>query len=291
MISLDIHKTLKSAHGEMDLSVQLELKRGEFVTLYGKSGAGKTSLLRIIAGLLTPDHGRIEVHNNLWLDKRQGMNMPPRRRNVGFVFQDYALFPHMTVKQNLSFALKKGQSDDIVHELLEIVELSGLQDRKPNSLSGGQKQRVALARAIVQKPDLLLLDEPLSALDYAMRTKLQDYLLTVHRNYDLTTILVSHDLSEIVKLSSTVVLIEEGKIVNQGDPKVLFQQRKASGKFQFTGKILAMDPQDFLFVISILIGNDIVKVVVDENEAADLQVGDIIWVASKAFNPVIRKLI
>jgi len=170
------------------------------------------------------------------------------------------------------------------------VELGELKKRKPGSLSGGQRQRVALARVLVQKPEILLLDEPLSALDHEMRFILQGYILQLHREFGLTTLLVSHDISEILKMSDEIIELEQGKIIRQGQPLDIFSHKEVSGKFQFTGEVIGMVKQDFIFIISILIGKDMVKVIADEEEARTLEVGDKVLVASKAFNPVIKKL-
>lgn len=290
MISLSINKKLRSAAGEMLLELQLELEEKQLITIYGPSGAGKTSLLRIMAGLLTPDKGKIIFDTDTWLDTDRSICIPPQKRNVGLVFQDYALFPHMTVNENLLFALEKGDDKKIVQELIDIMELGGLQDRKPDMLSGGQRQRTALARALVQKPKLLLLDEPLAALDHEMRVKLQGYILKVHREYQLTTILVSHDIAEILKMSDQILMIADGKITTQGSPEEVFTHKEMSGKFQFTGEVMAMNKQDFIFIVTILIGKDLVKVIVEEDEAKQLMIGDKVLVAAKAFNPVIRKI-
>ena len=155
----------------------------------------------------------------MWYDSTVGVNVKPQERNVGIVFQEYALFPNMTVRGNLEYALKKDQSTAIVDELLDLMELSSLGGKKPAVLSGGQQQRVALARAIVRRPKVLLLDEPMSALDTNLRLKIQDYILSVHRQYNLTTILVSHDLLEVTRLSTYVYLMDNGQIVSQGAPK------------------------------------------------------------------------
>lgn len=290
MIDLAINKTLSAQGGEMLLDIKLQIDQGCFVALYGKSGAGKTSVLRMLAGLMTPDQGRIEVNGNAWFDNQKNTNLPPQKRKVGFVFQDYALFPNMTVRDNLQFALSKNQDKQIVEQLIEIIELGDLQHRKPQALSGGQQQRVALARALVQRPEVLMLDEPLSALDNEIRQRLQDYILQAHRQYGLTTILISHDISEILKMSDYMIVLENGRIGRQGKPTEVFINKEVSGKFQFTGEVIAMEKQDFIFIISILIGKDLVKVVADESEAKVLSIGDKVLVASKAFNPVIRKL-
>lgn len=213
MIAFDLHKKLSSPSGEMSLQVCQEIEKGSFVTLYGKSGAGKTSVLRMLAGLFSPDRGCIKMNGVCWFDAAGKINLPPQKRKVGFMFQDYALFPNMTVRENLAFALLKGQDKKVVGELLEIMELGELQHLRPAKLSGGQQQRAALARALVQQPEILLLDEPLSALDTGMRHKLQDHILELHREYRLTTILVSHDREEILKMSDKVLHLEEGRIV------------------------------------------------------------------------------
>lgn len=290
MIELSFHKKLMSSSGDMSLQVECSIEQGSFVTLYGKSGAGKTSILRILAGLLQPDKGKIIVNETTWYDTSKNVNYTSQKRKIGFVFQDYALFPNMSVKENLLFALNKSDDKNRVNELIEIVELGELQNRKPKTLSGGQKQRVALARALVQKPDLLLLDEPLSALDNEIRQKLQQHILQVHREFGLTTILVSHDISEILKMSDKVFEINHGKIIKQGTPIDVFTNKEVSGKFQFTGEVIAIEKQDFLFIVSILIGKDFVKVIADESEVKTLHIGDKVLVASKAFNPIIKKI-
>ena len=275
----------------MQLNVDVTIPKGEFVTLYGKSGAGKTSILRILAGLMQPEKGKVEVEGIIWYDSKKNISLSPQKRKVGLVFQEYALFPNMTVKENLEYALPKGDSSAIIDELIEIVELGDLKNRKPHSLSGGQQQRAALARSLVQKPQLLLLDEPLSALDAEMRSKLQQYIVRLHREYHLTTIMVSHDVSEILKMSDLVIELTDGKITKTGTSQDVFGHKELSGKFQFTGEILTIEKQDVIHIISVNIGNELVKVVADEKEASKLTIGDKVIVASKAFNPVIKKVV
>ncbi len=290
MISCHIEKVLSAAGGEMTLRLELELQKGELVTLYGESGAGKTSTLRMLAGLLVPDRGRIAVGGQTWFDSDRKVNLKPQERNLGFVFQDYALFPHMTVRENLEYGLKQRSDSALVPHLMDMVALSDLQDRKPDTLSGGQKQRVALARALAGKPELLLLDEPLSALDAKIRTKLQDAILALHREFGLTTLLISHDLGEIHKLSDRVLELEGGRVLRQGSPEQLFLGSEISGKFGFTGQVLRMEAAGVVHIVTILIQNQLVKVVAQEEEIRDLRVGDRVLVASKAFNPVLYKL-
>lgn len=212
MIELNVQKRLAAASGQLDLDVQMEIPDGAIVTLYGKSGAGKTSILRMIAGLLDPDTGTIKVGNKVWYDQQQKINRSPQERQVGFLFQDYGLFPNMSVYENLKFALPKDESKKWIDELIEMIQIGDLKSRRPATLSGGQKQRVALARALVQRPRILMLDEPLAALDQEIRTKLQNDLLAIHNEYRFTILLISHDIGEILKLSDQIFLLKNGKI-------------------------------------------------------------------------------
>ncbi len=290
MTHISVQKKLLAADGEMQLNVNITLEQGKLTAIYGPSGAGKTSLLRIIAGLLKADKGSIIVNQKTWLDSSKNIFLKPQERKVGFVFQEYALFPNMTVQENLLFALDKGQNKKNVDDLIAITELENLKNRKPENLSGGQKQRVALARALVRKPDVLMLDEPLSSLDLSMRNKLQDYILKVHKEYNLTTVLISHEVGEIVKMSDTVIILEKGEVVKQGKPFDVFTNKQISGKFQFTGDIINIQKEDIIYVVTILIGISFVKVVAEENEIIDLNIGDTVMVASKAFNPIFQKI-
>ncbi len=290
MIHIALQKKLTATHGTMLLDINVDIERGSLVTLYGNSGAGKTSIFRMISGLLHADKGRITVNQKTWLDTEKRISLKPQQRKIGFVFQDYALFPNMTVKENLLYALEKGQNKEIINELIEIIELGDLQDRKPEKLSGGQKQRVSLARALVRKPEILMLDEPLSALDHMMRAKLQDYILKVHKQYNLTTLLISHEIGEVIKMSDKVFMIENGKIVKQGNPIEVFTTNQVSGKFQFSGEIVEIKKEDVIYIVTILIGTNFVKIVAEETEIKTMTIGDKVIVASKAFNPLLQKI-
>lgn len=290
MIEINIHKRLLSNTGDFNLNISCTIKEGQFVSIVGPSGAGKTTILRLIAGLTQQDSGSISVNKTTWFDSTNKINLNPQKRKVGFVFQEYTLFPNMTVKENLEFALNKGQSKDVINELIQTIELTDLQDRKPETLSGGQKQRVALARALVQKPSVLLLDEPLSALDGEMRIKLQDYILKVHKKYSLTTFLVSHDISEVFKLSDHVIKLENGSILQQGTPEELFLDKKTTGKYKTIGTILTIQPSDVINIVSILSNNNIIQVIATNEEASNLSEGDKVMITSKAFNPIIQKI-
>lgn len=210
MIKLDIKKELN----EFILEVKFNVKKNEFIAISGSSGSGKTTILRIIAGLEKAS-GEVIVDNEVWQNKK--LFLPPQKREVGFVFQDFALFPNMSVLENLLYVKK---DIDFANYLLKLVALEEIKNRYPNSLSGGQKQRVALARALMRKPKILLLDEPFSALDEKLREKLQNYIIKLHNQFNLTTIIVSHSTSEIYKLANRVININRGKIVNIETPKI-----------------------------------------------------------------------
>lgn len=285
MIELDIKKKLFSAQGEFFLELQLRVGQGEFVTLFGHSGAGKTTLLRCLAGLAMPDGGSIRVNGETWFD--HGTSLAVQQRRVGYMFQDYALFPNMTVRGNLEFALRPGADRQRASELIEIMALGELQHRKPASLSGGQQQRVALARALAAEPKLLLLDEPFSALDQETRLRLQDEVLRLQRHFGITTVMVSHDVSEVYKLSKRVVVIEHGCIVREGEPAEVFGAGQAGGKFCFAGEVLAIEAADVVFAVTLLVGNQIVRVIATADEAQRLKLGDRVMLLSKAFNPVL----
>lgn len=213
MIHIDIQKNLHGSHGEMSLDVNLEIQKGDFVALMGESGSGKTTLLRVLAGL-EKAKGNIAVEEITWLSSRK--MLPPQQREIGFVFQDYALFDNMSVKENLLFV-----NDDkvLAKRLLEMTELTRLSHRNVKGLSGGQKQRVGLCRAMMNKPKLLLMDEPFSALDPAMRTKLQDGILKLHKTFGTTTIMVSHDTDVSYHLADRILVLDHGKILADGNPK------------------------------------------------------------------------
>ncbi|WP_339924801.1 ATP-binding cassette domain-containing protein [uncultured Cyclobacterium sp.] len=223
MIDLSLKKALTGAEGKIALDLSCQIQPGELVGLYGPSGAGKSSVLRMIAGLMHPDHGLLVVGNETWIDTGNNFFLKPEKRNIGMVFQEYSIFPNMTVYENLVFALDKGQNKSFVDELLHSIGMEKMAGQSPMKLSGGQKQRVALARAMVRKPKVLLLDEPLSALDMEMRRNLQEYIVKFHREYGLTTLLVSHDASEISRMAQRVLVLENGQFSFDGTPASFFK--------------------------------------------------------------------
>ncbi|MDX1808987.1 MAG: ATP-binding cassette domain-containing protein [Sulfurospirillaceae bacterium] len=281
MITIDIDKKLFGSFGDMDLKVNLNIKEGDFIALSGKSGSGKTTLLRILAGLEKSD-GTISIGDTIWQDKKRFL--PPQKREIGFVFQDYALFPNMSVIDNLLFV---NNDSKLADALLEITELSELKNRFPAFLSGGQKQRVSLCRALMNNPKILLLDEPLSALDTDMRGKLQSEILTLHKEFKTTTIMVSHDPSEIYRLASRVIILNLGQIINDGNPKEVLLKTSGSQKFSFEGEILDIQKVDVIYIAIIAIGQQLVEVVISSLEAQNLKPGQIVRVSTKAFMPTL----
>lgn len=281
MIQIDINKKLHGSHGEMDLKINLRVQKNDFIALTGKSGSGKTTLLRILAGLEDTD-GVIKIDGKIWQDSKK--NLPPQKREIGFVFQDYALFENMTIEENLLFVNK---DKTLANHLLDITELSELKKRLPKTLSGGQKQRVSLCRAMMNRPKLLLMDEPLSALDPLMRTKLQNEILTLHKEFETTTIMVSHDPSEIYRLSNRAIVLNQGKIINDGSAKDVLLKTTGSQKFSFEGELLEIVKVDVIYIAIISIGQQLVEVVVTANEAKSLTIGSKISVSTKAFSPSI----
>ena len=216
--------------------LDLEVRRGEFLTLLGPSGCGKTTTLRMIAGFVAPSAGRIHIGG------KDVTDMAPQRRQIGMVFQDYALFPHLTVAQNIGFGLverrvPRPQVRDRVSELLALVRLTGLEDRAPAQLSGGQQQRVALARAIAHPPEVLLLDEPLGALDLKMREHMQIEIRRIQQELGLTAVYVTHDQTEAMTMSDRVAVMNGGRLEQIGTPESVYNTPRTQFVASFIGKV------------------------------------------------------
>lgn len=264
MLQLNFQKKLTSSFGELYLDIQAQIQEGKFVGLAGVSGAGKTTILKVIAGLIKPDTGKITFRKAIWNDTQQKIHLSPQKRKIAFVFQDYALFPNMTVKQQLQFAQKKNSKVQL-KELIDKMELGDLQKQKPHKLSGGQKQRVALARALVSEPQILLLDEPFSALDSEIREKLKSYISQIHQDYQLTTILVSHNEQDLEELSDEILILEKGKV------KLKIPIKKLNLKT--SAKVIELLSDNFL---CLQIGEDTFSIQVEEELYQNLKVGDIL---------------
>lgn len=212
MIYIDIEYKILTSEGSRILSVQTELPENQLICISGPSGIGKTTLLRMIAGLTKPDRGIIQVGDRIFYDSLNNINLSPQKRNIGFMFQDYALFPNMTVEENISFAQNKVKDKAWVDTLIKSYGLDALRNQKPDKLSGGQKQRTALARTLAKKADILLLDEPLSSVDSTMRIKLQNEILKTHAVFGSTTLVVSHDQDEVNKMAQCILYMEYDQI-------------------------------------------------------------------------------
>jgi len=234
-VDVAVRIPLNGPAGVFDLDVAFSIEPGAFVALVGPSGVGKTTLLRILAGLTRPREGLVHVDGAVWTDIARNLHVPTSRRSIGFVFQDYALFPNMSVRRHVEYALGTRQSRQRVDELLQLAGLQNLAAAFPAALSGGQKQRLALIRALARAPALLMLDEPLSALDPAMRRLLQDELRTLHHRFGTTTLMVSHDTSDILRLADRVIRLEEGCIVFDGAPARSFGLAGPTGTLEIEG--------------------------------------------------------
>lgn len=235
-ISLELKNIKKSfTEGEAVLDdISLVISQGEFITLLGSSGCGKTTTLRIIAGLEQPDEGSV------WLDGREVTGLEPNQRDVNTVFQNYALFPHMNVAENIGYGLKlkkvpKAEIKKKVSRMLELVQLEGYEKRKPSELSGGQKQRVAIARALVNNPKVLLLDEPLGALDLQLRRAMQIELKHLQKKLGITFIYITHDQEEAINMSDRIGVMHEGILEQLGTPNEVYYQPQTSYVADFVG--------------------------------------------------------
>ncbi len=215
-------------------NIHLEINDGEFFSLLGPSGSGKTTCLKVIGGFEQPDSGKVSLFNE------NVTNIPPFKRNVNTVFQDYALFPHMNVEENVCYSLKikktpKIDQESQVEEMLSTVKLTGYEKRKPSELSGGQRQRVALARSLINKPKILLLDEPLGALDLKLREQMQIELKNLQRQFQITFIYVTHDQQEALSMSDRIAIFNDGKIEQVDTPDNIYKNPKTAFVADFIG--------------------------------------------------------
>jgi molybdate transport system ATP-binding protein len=227
--------------GALDLDVALEVGAGECLAVAGPSGAGKTSVLRVAAGLLQPERGRVEANGETWLDTERGVDLPPERRRCGYLFQEYALFPHLSAWQNVAYPLHRlprRERHERALALLDRFGMAALAEARPLTLSGGERQRVALARALARRPDVLLLDEPLAALDARTRASAARELGTVLREIEVPALLVTHDFAEAAQLGNRVGVIDAGRVVQEGTPSELAAAPRSAFVADFTGAVV-----------------------------------------------------
>ena len=260
-------------------NVNLEIPSGDFVALLGPSGSGKTTLLRMIAGLEGLDSG------NIFFNEKDYTYKSIKERNIGFVFQNYALFKHMTIFENIAFGLKvrprkirpsKNVIVDKVNELLKLVQLDHLATRYPSQLSGGQRQRIALARALAVEPDVLLLDEPFGALDAKVRQELRHWLREIHQKLNITTIFVTHDQEEALEMADTVVVMNQGKIEQIGNPEEVYQKPANAFVYSFLGRVNEFqNPQGFEGEISYIRPHEIVLRKISQGKSIESEVSHI----------------
>ncbi len=232
-LELSLKKSFKGFHINVRLSVEEDL-----LVLFGPSGAGKTLILKMLSGIVRPDDGEVIIGNEKVFDSEGHIDLPVRERRIGYLFQDYALFPHMTVNENIAYGINHLKHTVIrqkVEELIDVMRLSGLEKRYPHELSGGQKQRCALARTLAIEPKVLLLDEPFSALDFQVREKLRADLLRIHTLYPISTILVTHDLEEAFMLGRRIAVINNGHIEQAGPREEVFYRPETRSVAKFIG--------------------------------------------------------
>jgi molybdate transport system ATP-binding protein len=261
MLDAHIRKRFGPANGH-SVTIDVRVKAsGGITVLFGSSGAGKTSILRAIAGIVTPDHGRITLGDTVYFDSAAGVNLPVQRRKVGYVFQNYALFPHLTAEQNILYGASAKTPAFARERFRELSSMLGIEKataRYPQELSGGEQQRVALARALATDPKVMLLDEPLSAVDVATRSRLLEEISAIQTRSGIPFLYVTHNYSEAVRLGSTMVVIDEGKVVQEGPPMEIFTAprtepvaRVVGTENVFVGQILRHNPEDGITAIGI----------------------------------------
>lgn len=269
--------------------MNFQVEQGKIGALYGDSGAGKTSILRLIAGLIQPEKGHVSFLGNIWYDSSTKHHLSIKKRRLGFVFQENTLFPNMTVRRNLEYALSSKSELNKVDEIIALIELREIECSMPNELSGGQKQKVALARSLVQDPELLLLDEALSSLDQKSREQLQDIILRIHRELNLTILLVSHDISEIVKMAASVIKVVNGKVDQIGSPVEIFNTETQLVQLKLEGTIMSFEKVAEDNIANVHFDSSHVQVRIPKENAGLYKIGDKIIFSSNNFSSDISK--
>lgn len=283
MLEFDLTKQFGKRNTGFLLEVKEQLPAGKIIGIFGPSGAGKSSLLRLLSGLEKPDQGYLKIDNTVWIDTTQRIFLTPQRRSVGYLFQSYSLFPNMTVAENLAFAAEKKIDSTQLEELLAVIQMTNKKNLYPSSLSGGEQQRVALARALVRRPVLLLLDEPLAALDEAIRTTLQTYILALHKRFQPTTLLVSHDRQELAYLCDLVLEIKAGKIVQTGTPELLFEDTQTIDLTTDSFRVLSLTRNEDKLIVELVAGKQKIKMALKHASWPALKSGDTIQLTGTEF--------
>ena len=278
MMKIQIYKEFFKSSNQFFIDVDFSMKKGSFNALYGGSGSGKTSILNVISGIKYADKGKISISDIVWLDTENKINLPVNKRKIGVVFQNSVLFPHLSVYENILFSKDKNDSFDLMNELIELFSISDLLNYSTDILSGGQKQKVAIVRALIRNPDLLLLDEPFSAIDTEQRKQIQDSLLKAHQKLKFTALVISHDLEEVVRLSENIFMIENGKIVKEGSAFSLFENKDEQEFIKLSGIILSIERVEAVQKMKVLIGNEIHTI---EKEKTNHQIGDRVEIEAK----------
>ncbi|MEO1434743.1 MAG: ATP-binding cassette domain-containing protein [Bacteroidota bacterium] len=287
MIEIRCTKQLMTASGLEVLRLDVALPIGKCIGVFGQSGIGKTTLLRLLAGLEKPDSGWIRFKDQVWSDENHFL--PPQERQVGLAAQEASLFPHLSVRQNMAFGMPKDLQPEMLSELLAIMGLEQLADQNPRRLSGGQQQRVSLARALLAQPQLLLLDEPFTGLDQAIKGQILNYVQTYRQKHHLSTIIVSHSIPDLYKLCDLVISMEnhEARVVDT--PERLFGGTNLTGSIRQHAEVLKMEPSGVVIILTVAIGQQIAKMVAHPEDLMGIQVGDLVLLETKSFSPILRK--
>jgi len=290
VLEFDLTKQFGKGETGFLLDVKAIIPTGKIIGVFGPSGAGKSSLLRLLSGLEKADRGFLKVNNTIWSDTKERFFLKPQQRTVGYLFQNYSLFPNMTVAQNLAFASEKNIDRDQLKELLAATQLTDKKNQYPKSLSGGEQQRAALARALVRRPSLLLLDEPLAALDEEIRQSLQTYILALHERFQPTTLLVSHDRQELAKLCDLVIEIAAGNIVQMGTPDLLFGDTQTIDLTEGSFRVLTLTRSENKLIVELIVGHQKIKIALNSASYPTLKSGDLIQIKGAAFTLLSKKI-
>ncbi len=290
MLEFDLTKQFGKRRTDFLLEVKAQLPTGKIIGIFGPSGAGKSSLLRLLSGLEKPDKGYLKINGEVWTDTTQRFFLKPQKRAVGYLFQAYSLFPNMTVAENLAFAAEKKIDLTQLEELLTVIQMTDKRDQYPGSLSGGEQQRVALARALVRRPALLLLDEPLTALDEAIRSSLQTYILALHERFQPTTLLVSHNRTELAKLCDWILEMKDGKVTATGTPDSLFGDTETIDFTADSFRVLTLTRNNGKLIVELVAGKQKVKIALNNSSWPNLKSGDQIKLTDTAFTLLNHKI-